>query len=484
MKNSSNTSLKVNMILNALKGMLGIIFPLITFPYASKILGVENIGKYNFSYAIISYFLLISGLGIKVYVIREGARIRNLKSEIQKLSNEVFSINMISTGIAYFLLIIIIMIVPKLHDYVNLLVILSLQIVFTTIGVEWIYSIYEDYIYITIRSILFNILSLVLLFLFVRDAGDVCWYAGIVVISGIGSNVINYIHSQKYYRIQLTFKVNWKQHIKPIMLLFAMQVATTVFVNSDITILGFLWDDSVVGIYSVSTKVYSIVKTVLASVIIVSVPRISSLLEEDNQKVLNETVKDIYYTLITIAIPAMIGIVMLRKQIVLLIANSNFLSAVTSMSILSIALMFSLGAWFWGQAILVPLKKEAFVFKATVISAIVNIVMNFILIPFWQEKAAAFTTLIAEFIAFLLQRYEGEKYINLEGAGHLIRKVGVGCLAIVVVFVLLSPIESYTVVYTILSIALSVITYCIVEIIAKNEAIFNIYYELKTKFNH
>ena len=166
-------SLKINMILNAIKGIMSIVFPLISFPYVSKILGVENIGKYNFSNSIINYVVLFAGLGIATYAIREGARLRNKKEEIEKFSSEMFSINIISTVVAYIGLFILLIIVPKFHEYTSLLIILSLQVIFKTIGIEWIYSIYEDYAYITLRSIIFQVLSLILLFLFVKTQNDV-----------------------------------------------------------------------------------------------------------------------------------------------------------------------------------------------------------------------------------------------------------------------------------------------------------------------
>ena len=143
-------SLKLNMILNAVKGLLGILFPLITFPYISKVLGVENIGKYNFAYSIINYFVLIAGLGIATYAVREGAYIRGDLQKLQRFSDEIFSLNIVSTVFSYLLLIVVVYITPKMQEYKILLFILSLQIMFKALGVEWIYSIYEDYTYITI----------------------------------------------------------------------------------------------------------------------------------------------------------------------------------------------------------------------------------------------------------------------------------------------------------------------------------------------
>lgn len=472
-------SLKLNMILNAIKGIMSIVFPLISFPYVSKILGVENIGKYNFANSIINYVVLFAGLGISTYAIREGARIRNNMGELRTFAGEMFSINVISTIVAYIGLFILLIIVPKFHEYTSILLILSLQVVFKTIGIEWIYSIYEDYAYITIRSIIFQALSLVLLFLLVKTQNDVNRYAAITVLSSVGSNILNYVHARKYCKVSPTIKINWKKHIKPILVLFAMSLTVTLYVSSDTTMLGLLCNDYTVGIYSVSTKIYSIVKTVLSSVLVVSIPRLSSLIGESKGDEFNEVASDIYRTLLTLVLPAITGLIVLRKQIILILADNTYIRAESSLMLLSIALLFCLGAWFWGQCILVPLKKENIVFKATIVSAIVNVVLNLVLIKTWKENAAAFTTILAEAISLFWCSYFAHRYTKLTKIVSTTIKSLIGCLVIVGVAVLGSMIISSDIAYICFTVGFSVLLYGATEVFLKNEAIWSILRSLK-----
>ena len=467
-------SLKLNMILNAVKGLLGILFPLITFPYISKVLGVENIGKYNFAYSIINYFVLIAGLGIATYAVREGAYIRGDLQKLQRFSDEIFSLNIVSTVFSYLLLIVVAYITPKMQEYKILLFILSLQIMFKALGVEWIYSIYEDYTYITIRSVLFQIISLILMFSFVKTDGDINKYAIITVISAVGSNILNYVHSKRYLTIRLIKNFDWKIHAKPIMVLFATTLMVTVYVSSDITILGFLCNDEIVGVYSVSTKIYTIVKTILSSVIVVSIPRISALLSNGNREVVNAVAQDIYETLLSISLPAVTGIILLRKQIVLLISAQEYIRATSSLLLLSIALFFCMGVYFWGQCILVPLKKEKIVFKATVLSALANIILNLILIPIWQENAAAFSTIVAEAISYYYCLYWGKQEICIQNTEKTIIKIIIGCIGIVLVVSVFHNLIGNKIVYLITSIAGSIFIYVIIEILLKNHAVSTI----------
>lgn len=476
-----NKSIKVNMILNAIKGLMSIFFPLISFPYVSKVLGVDNIGRYNFANSIISYFVLFAGLGINTYAIREGARLREKENEFRQFANEMFSINILSTIMSYVLFALLLIIVPKFQEYKTLLIILSLQIIFKTIGIEWIYSIYEDYAYITLRSIVFQVISLILLFVLVRDENSVNMYAAITVISAVGSNVLNYFHAKKYCKVGFGWKIDWEKHLKPIMVLFAMSVTVTIYVSSDTTILGFLCDDYTVGVYSVSVKIYSIVKTVLSSVLVVSIPRLSALLGINDRTEFNFVASDIYKTLLTVVIPAIVGIILLRKPIVLLLSDVTYISASSSLLLLSIALFFCLGAWFWGQCILVPMQMEETVFKVTVVSAIVNIGLNFVLIPIWKENAAALTTVIAEAISFVWCWYKGSKIVKLEGTIKSLLKIAVGCIGIIAVSLGCGKIFGSGNLYMIVTIIVSVVVYGVIEIILKNEALYGIIGIVKKK---
>ena len=89
MEHKNNTqkqkSIKTNFVFNFIKVLLSLIFPLITFPYASRILLPEGIGKVDFANSIIAYFILIASLGINTYAIREGAKVRDDKEKLSKI---------------------------------------------------------------------------------------------------------------------------------------------------------------------------------------------------------------------------------------------------------------------------------------------------------------------------------------------------------------------------------------------------------------
>ena len=245
----------------------------------------------------------------------------------------------------------------------------------------------------------------------------------------------------------------------------------TVYVNSDITVLGFLCDDRTVGIYAVSSKIYAVVKNILSSVIVVSIPRLSSLSGDGSLGRFRIAAEDIYKTLVTLLLPAMTGMIMLNRQMVWMTAGPAYAQASSSLYLLTVALFFCFGAYFWGQCILVPIGREMTLFKITVFSACVNVLLNLIFIPFWRENAAALTTLIAEGITCFYARNEGRKYIRLEGIRQVFWKSWIGCGAVIIVLFVLKPLSENRFTDIICMVLCSAIVYFAVEMILKNPSL-------------
>lgn len=470
----SKKSLGKNAFLNGFKNILNLLFPLVTFPYVSKVLNVQGIGQYNFSQATVSYFSLIAGLGISSYAIREGSRYRDRKKDFNIFASEVLLCNIISTIIAYLLLGVCMLFIDKLKAYSSLIWVFSIQIVFTTIGIEWLYSIYEEYEYITVRSIIFKIISIILIFIFVKDSEDTLNYALITVFAIVGSNVFNLFHSRNYFQL---VKVNIKdcvKHFKPIIIIFASNIAIMIYVYSDITMLGFLQTDYEVGIYSVSVKIYNIVKNLLSSVLIVSIPRLSMYYGKGEFNEFRNTAQKVYDSITVLLLPAVIGLLCVSQQVVLIISSVTYISAQSSLCILCVALLFCIYGWFFSQCVLMPAKKEKVILIATSISAILNIILNFCLIPIWKENAAAFTTVIAEFIMFIVCIIYGQKIVKIRLVNKNMIGVLIGCIGVIFVCKIISLFDCRITIQLASMIIVSGIVYGIILILFHNEIVFSI----------
>ena len=466
-------SIEVNAFLNGMKSILNLLFPLITFPYVSRILSVSGIGIYNFAGTYINYFVLMAGLGIATYAVREGAKYRDDREKIEEFSTQVFSINMIATVIAYILLFASLLIFKNLSNYVSCILIFSLQILFTTLGTEWIYTIYEDYSYITIRSIVFKILSIILLFLLVKKPADYLVYAAITVFAGVGSNILNFIHAKTFIHIRLTLNTNWRYHLKPILVIFASVVAVTIYVSSDTTILGLLKNDYAVGIYSTSVKIYQMAQGLLSAILTVTIPRLAFLWGQKRLKEYNGVLAKVVNTLGILVLPASVGLIMLSREVVLIIASKKYLPSVNSLRIITWAIIFSIFSWIFSDCVLIPAKRENLVLRNTLITAAENIILNFILIPSMSYDGTSLSTVIAEFSVMIMNGYSCRDIIKPvifkeDTLKNLFESI-IGCVGIVVVCLLCNWGIDSLILKTIFSIVLSVIMYGAILVLLGNK---------------
>lgn len=474
-------SIGINAGLNMISTICRVIFPLITFPYISRVLHVDSIGIYNFCTSIISYFTLAAGLGIETYAVREGARYRNDRVKMDQFASEVFSINLVSTILSYIVLFLCILFLPRLRADASILIVLSISIIFTTIGCEWVFTVYEDFTYITLRSIAFQFLSLIMMFVFVRSEKDLLMYATITVISSTGSNVINAYTRRKYCKIRIVLNKNLLIRLSPILVLFATSIATTFYTNSDTTMLGIFAGNRATGLYSVSTKIYTLVKQLLAAIIIVSVPRLSAYLGERRIDLFKKNANQILNTLIVIVVPAMIGIFSLSKNIILIISGKEYIDATLSLQISAVALFFSIFGWFYTACILIPNREENKVLEATIIAALSNIFLNLILIPIFQQNGAAFTTVVAELLSMIICWRFSHKYFKARLSFRDVLGVTIGCLGIFTICFFCEKLIDSVLLSTLFAIGFSIILYGIVLILTKNKSISFIIDTIKRK---
>lgn len=391
------TTVKGNAALSVVKQLFSIAFPMITFPYVTRILGAENYGKYTFSASIVNYISYIGAAGILRYAIRECSRIREDKEKQEKLVNEIFTINICTTFVAYVVLFVLLLTVPMLHDYAKIILILSLSVLFTTLGTDWINNAYEDYFFITVRYIISQILAVLMLFLLVQNSNNLFEYACVSVFGGILANILNIVHIRRSIGLfpKLTFSAELVKHFKPIFFLFTCTIATFIYINSDVTILRIYSNDISVGYYGVSTQFYQLIKQLINAAFIVVIPRISNELAKD-KSIVYERYNKIFELTVLLIIPCSFGLFMIRKQLILLFAGIDYIKADSSLAILSFALIPAMLANFFINIVMIPLNKEKQVMVATVISALINIILNFLWIPSYSENAAAFSTFLAE----------------------------------------------------------------------------------------
>jgi len=287
----NNKSIKYNFAMNCILKMSAFIFPLITFPYVSRVLGAEMNGKISFAESFVSYFAMLASLGIPTYGIRACARCRDDKEKLSKTVHELLFISIAMTMISYALLVGIMVSTPTLWGRVHEITIFSITILLSSIGMEWFYQSIEEYGYITYRNLTFKIVSIGLMFLVVHKKEDYLVYTAIIVIGTVGSNILNLVRVRKYISFRLFRNYDIKEHLKPIVVFAMFSIASKIYNSLDTVMIGFLSSDAQVGFYSASVKMKNILISVVTALGTVLLPRAAYYIEKKMEKEFSEILR-------------------------------------------------------------------------------------------------------------------------------------------------------------------------------------------------
>lgn len=396
-------SLKVNFIMNVILTMSSFIFPLITFPYVSRVLAPAGIGKVSFATSVISYFSIFSQLGIPTYGIRACAKVREDRGELTRISQELLFINLIMSIISYIALFIALVFVPKLRTDRLLFIVLSFTIILTAIGMEWLYKALEQYTYITIRSIIFKFIALIAMLLLIHRQTDYVIYGGITIFAASASNIFNFINVHKHIDLKPVGKLNLRRHLKPIAVFFAMSCATTIYVNLDSVMLGFMTTDVDVGYYNAAIKIKSILVSIVTSLGTVLLPRVSFYVENGMMDEFKRITEKALSFVFLLAAPLMVYFVFFAKEGIYFLSGEAYNGSIMPMQLIMPTLLFIGITNILGIQILVPIGKENIVLYSEIVGAVVDVVINAILIPKYASIGAAIGTLVAELAVLIVQ---------------------------------------------------------------------------------
>lgn len=393
--------LRKNAIYNVLLSITQLVLPLVTFPYAARVLGPNAIGAVSLADNFTIYFLIFSSLGIPLYGLREVAKVKKDPVLLGKTYSSLLFIHLASAILAAVLLFIISWQVQKLSANFALYQI-GIAIILGNVFIgEWFFQGLEEFKYITLRTVLIRLLTIPLVFLFVKVPEDKSIYFGLNLIVTVLSAGFNMYFITK--KINLSFyNLAIKRHLRPLLLIWASALVTTIYLVFDTVILGFLTDDAIVGYYAVAMRIAKISLTVLGAVSIALLPRLSLLFDQNDQHeatlLLNKSLRLVCF----FSVPIAMGICCSADEIISVFAGGQFLPSVNSLRLLSFLVVLIGLAQVFSNQILLPLKQEKKILHATIVGVIISLSLNFMLIPVFLQTGAAISALLTELIVTLL----------------------------------------------------------------------------------
>lgn len=396
-------SVKFNFIMNFILTASNFIFPLITFPYVSRVLGASGTGKVSFAISVVSYFTMVAALGVPTYGIRAAAKARDDREKLNRTTQEILIIHlfmMILVSIAY---IMAILFVPRFQSDRILFLVVGVSILLDPLGVNWLYQGLEQYGYIAKRSIFLKFVGVILMFMFIHSPDDYVFYGVTSILASAGSNVLNFINLRKYVSLKPVGDYNIKQHLKPILILFAQVVAVNIYTNLDNVMLGFMKTDLDVGLYAAAVKVKTILTSLVTSLGAVLLPRLSYYIMEGRKEEFQALIKKAYNFVIVIAFPLMLFTIFYAKDCLICLSGNEFIGATLAMQIIAPTIVLIGLSNLLGIQVLTPLNREKQLVYSVVAGAVADLILNMVFIPEMGAAGAALGTLVAEAVVLMVQ---------------------------------------------------------------------------------
>lgn len=474
-------SVKVNYILNLINTGTQMLFPLITFPYVCRVIEADGIGQINFFQSIISYISLFTCLGIPMYAIREIARDRSDVVQMNRTAMEILLLHSMLTLVGYAIVAILCLTVPQIQVNIPLFLILSLTIFFTAIGCEWFYQGIEDFKYITIRGLIIKTVSVVLLFIFVKSKTDLLYYGCYTVFGVLGGNIFNFFRLRKYiHRENIIFsELHIKRHIKPVLKVFSFSVVTSIYLQLNTVLLGFLKNALAVGYFAAATKVMQMLLAMSACLGSVMMPRASHLIAENREDEFNRLIQKSYDFTLAIALPMTIGLIFCAPSLITALCGVKFEHSILPSQIIApIILMVAISNVF-GIQVLFPKGKINVVTLCCGIGAVADLILNLCLIPFFSYIGTSIAYLGAEVATTVSMYFIGRKYIPIIYFKKSHLTYALGCIVMALALYGISLLQLPTLTILLLQGCSGVLAYFIILCIRKDEMLVQILSKIK-----
>lgn len=394
-------SLQKNFLYNVLYQILLVILPLITAPYISRTLGATAVGLYSYTYSVAYYFLLIAMLGIGNHGNRSIAAVRDDRKKLNKTFSSIYSLQVITFSIA--ILAYAIYLVLFVKD--NRLIVL-LQLIYVTSGlfdIGWLFFGLEQFKLTVARNTLIKISTVVLMFVFVHKPSDLWKYTLIMSAGTLFSQAYLWLYVKKYVSFEKCSVKEITSNIKPVLILFIPVLAYSIYKVMDKIMLGNMSSYDQVGFYNNAEKIINIPMGIITALGTVMLPRMSNIVANGDKKRVDDYIR-ISAKLVTLLSSAIaFGLMGVSSVLAPVFFGDEFIACGEIIRLLSVTVFFIAWANVIRTQYLIPNKRDSIYLTSTMVGAILNLIINWMLIPKYQANGAAFGTIVAEFSVMLVQ---------------------------------------------------------------------------------
>lgn len=405
-------NLKKNFIYNTALTISGYIFPLLTFPYVTRVLGVHNIGIVNFALSVIDYFILFSTLGLTIIGLREIARCKDFKQRSQTFS-QLVTIHLLLSVIALLIYILCIYFIPKLFEYKTLFFIGCSKIILNVFLVEWFFRGLQNFKYITLRSLFTRTLYVLAIFIFVRERDDYVIYFVITMSQVFFNAAINWNYSKKYVSFNFMLK-GAKRHLIPLFSWGTNMILLSLYTTFNVMYLGFMSGAIAVGYYTTATKLYSIILSVLQAYNGVFIPYLNTLCSQGKIEEFKKTIGKSFNIVSTVSIPLVVVSFVLAPEIINVIAGNEFSPAILPFRIVLFQVLIVGVSQITNSQILLSLKKDKEILISTICGTCTSVLILLLFVKKYADVAAAYAVTLSHVVEFIFLLYFAKKSLDFK----------------------------------------------------------------------
>lgn len=471
-----------NYFYNLLLTLANLLFPILSFPYVSRVLGPEGIGKVQFAFSFSQYFAMIAGVGIPIYGIREIARYKNDKEGRSKVFSELITIYILTSIGMSVLYLATIYTFPYFSVNRDMYQAALFMVILGCSYIEWVYMGMEEFKSIALRSVLFKVIGLLLMFIFIKKADDYKLYLYLMMFSFLGNNILSFFLLKG--KVQFMFLgLQLRKHIMPLLFIFGT-TAVAVIGDIDTVLLGFLSDSKAVGLYTAAVKLGKVSIPIVTSMGVILMPKIAKDFADGNMVEVQDTLNQTFRFLAFFGVPIAFGLALLAPEFIALFSGREFLEATNSMRLLS-ALPLIMGfAHFFLFLVLVPAGRNREMFVCEIGGLITSLALNFILIPILQQTGSAIANICAETVITLLYFYFINKHFSFTYQWPLLAEALLSALVFIPLIWMVKELSIPLGYRVIISVCSCGIAYGAIQLfLFKNNFAFNVIDIIKLKLN-
>lgn len=401
-----------NLAYSALLTMSTYLVPLILFPYISRVLGIESIGRIDTIDNLMDYCILFSMMGLTSVGIREIAKNKDNPDTLGQTFTDLFALNLCSTLLIAAVFGAAVWLSPRLQDYGVLVPIGICKLIANLFWIEWLYTGLEDFRYITLRSLVLRSLFVVSVFLLVRTQSDAAVYYALFVGLTVGNAVCNWYHKRTYLHWRL-HRARLRRYLVPFVMLGLFAMLSAFYTKLSLPVLSFLTDDHEAGSYATATRVFQVIIALVSALAGVMIPRMSVLMKEGQFDQVRAYTATSFKMLFLFAAPVICYTEIFAPDIIRLFAGPGFESAVLPMRIIMLQLIVVGAEQIIVRQLLIPLRSDQAIVRAGILGVVVWVVLTALLVPVWHSVGTCIVWIAAELAVLIVATIETKRSLQV-----------------------------------------------------------------------